>query len=211
MDLNIIFNIVKLMFSNLIAFVEICTNIIISTAAIITASVAFSGINAWKKQFREKRKIQLAEDVLTQFYQVQDAIIAIRSTFGGSPRETKESETPEEKKARDILARCDYYQEPFNKLYSLRFPFKAVFGEDTVEPFNEIMKIKKKIICNAHMFEGLPAQKNRAYDTKEQQKLIEEEKEYRKIISSPDPRKDELAEEVKQAINEIEKVCKKVF
>jgi len=79
---------------------------ILQTISIVLAAWAVvSGVNAWKREFIGKRRIELVQDVLALFYEAQDAISAIRSPFGfegeGESREKKEMESPEETKARN--------------------------------------------------------------------------------------------------------------
>ena len=51
-------------------------------AAIFVSGVAIYGIKSWRKEFKGKRDIELAEEVLELFYKAEDAITAIRSPLG---------------------------------------------------------------------------------------------------------------------------------
>jgi len=76
---------------------------IIRDVAVMAASlVAIWGINAWRREFKGKRDMQLAEDVLCLLYQAEHAIEAIRFPIydlaQGRSREPEKNETPEQKK-----------------------------------------------------------------------------------------------------------------
>ena len=64
------------------------TELITATAeagAVISACWAIvSGIGAWKREFIGKRKIELAEAVLSKFFEVKDAVAFIRNPFSTS-------------------------------------------------------------------------------------------------------------------------------
>ena len=74
---------------------------IITSISVMIAAIAFvSGINAWKREFVGKRRIELAETVLAMFYEAQDAIREIRSPFGttneGNTRKRSDNELEED-------------------------------------------------------------------------------------------------------------------
>ena len=78
-------------------------------AEIIAASVAsfavIYGVNAWRREYVGKRKIELAEEVLALFYEARDVISYIRNPFSvageGSTRNAAPNESPEEKQIND--------------------------------------------------------------------------------------------------------------
>ena len=66
---------------------------IAQTVAIVSACWAIiSGVGAWKREFIGKRKIELAEQVLAQFFEVRDAIACIRNPFSSSDEGKRETE-----------------------------------------------------------------------------------------------------------------------
>ena len=56
-------------------------DILKSISIIIASGVAIYGINSWRREIKWKRKYELAEETLSLFYEVQDAISIIRSPF----------------------------------------------------------------------------------------------------------------------------------
>ncbi len=127
---------------------------IINTIAIITASgVAIYGINAWRKEFQGKRKIELAEEALCLFYRAERAIEAIRYPLydlaQGQTREPEANETPEQKQARDrayvIFKKVMEHGEIFDELHKLRFRFMVSFGKENAKLFDDLKRIVDEI------------------------------------------------------------------
>jgi hypothetical protein len=72
----------------------------LESISIIAASLtAILGVSSWRKAERWKRKYELAEEVLSKFYESQQIIKNIRSPFGfsdeGKTRNRSENETKE--------------------------------------------------------------------------------------------------------------------
>jgi hypothetical protein len=107
---------------------------------------AIFGINAWRREFRGKRQIELAEETLALFYEARDAITHIRSPGAwateGQTRKAGAEEIEEEKRLRDIafvaVERYQKYQELFNKLHAMRYRFMAQFGAENGKPFDDL-------------------------------------------------------------------------
>ncbi len=92
----------------------------IRDASIVIASLtAIFGINAWRREFRGKRQIELAEETLALFYEANDAVRHIRSPVGwaneGQSRKAYPNETAEEKQRLDAafvaIERYQRYQD----------------------------------------------------------------------------------------------------
>lgn len=106
-----------------------------------------------------KRKIDLAEEVLALFYEVRDAIRAIRSPFSsgseGSTRQRQEHETDAESRILDMayvaIERHNKSHELFNALKSKRHRFMAMFRGKSQQPFDEIEAVLNRILLSAHM------------------------------------------------------------
>ncbi len=59
--------------------------VIAQAVAVVSACWAIiSGVGAWKREFIGKRQIELAEQLLSKFFEVRDAIAFIRSPVGSS-------------------------------------------------------------------------------------------------------------------------------
>ena len=190
---------------------------IISTVAIVGASiVAIYGINAWRKEFSGKRKIELAEEVLALFYEARDAISAIRSPYGfqseGSTRKPQEGETLQQKKARDdayvVYERLDKRKEVFNKLHSKRYQFMARFGKEEIKPFEDLMHIVIDIQCAADQLAEIWCEV--AFNQEDEERLKKERKEDGSKIWQRS-KNDVIDPRVEKVISDIEEICKPII
>ena len=57
-------------------------NILESISLIIAAWAVIIGVNAWRREYIGKRRLELAEEVLSLFYEARDIIRYIRNPFG---------------------------------------------------------------------------------------------------------------------------------
>ena len=134
-------------------------SILESISLIIAAWVVIIGVNAWRREYIGKRRLELAEEVLALFYEARDVISYIRNPFGfggeGSTRNAAPNESPEEKQINDnayvVFERYNKRQDLFNKLYSMRYRYMAQFGKDSAKPFDDLHKIVNEIFASARM------------------------------------------------------------
>ena len=136
--------------------VEIST--IAQTVAIVSACWAIiSGVGAWKREFIGKRKIELAEQVLAQFFEVRDAIAYIRNPFSssdeGKTRNRSDSETEEESKILDrgyiAVERYASRANCFAQFNTMKYRFMASFGKDTEKLFADTNRALNSIFVSA--------------------------------------------------------------
>lgn len=126
---------------------------ILQGLSVIGASIAaVLGINAWKREHLGKRRIELAEEVLTHLYKAQDVLERIRSPQIGPDEAARhaisESVDPEERIAALAFVFLDRYNkniETFQPIYALRFKFKAVFGLEDAAIFDEFEAVFSKL------------------------------------------------------------------
>jgi len=190
---------------------------IISDIAVIAASfVVIWGINAWRREFKGKRRIELAEDTLTLFYKAERAIEAIRFPIydlrEGQNRKQEEQETPEQKQARDqasvTFKKIKENADIFDELYALRFRFMARFGKENAEPFDDIRGIVNQIWVYAQELARLWAKQfsNRTL-SEEEEKII---REFQQVIwySGKD---DEITTKVKNIVKSVEGICRPII
>ncbi|MFC2041886.1 hypothetical protein ACFLTV_00040 [Chloroflexota bacterium] len=137
--------------------IKILESISIILASLIASGAVFFGVNAWRKEYIGKRKLELAEEVLSLFYESIDAIIFIRNpfTYGGEggTRNASPNETPEEKQINDnayvAIERYNKRQDLFNKIHSMRYRYMSHFGKESAKPFDNLDKIVKDILFSA--------------------------------------------------------------
>jgi len=202
-------------------FVSIVVQFIVSLttciAMLIASVVAICGIAAWRREFRGKRQIELAEEVLSLFYQARDAIEAIRSPLGystdGSTRKRAENETPEETGAWDRayvpIERYEGRREMFSKLQSLRYRFMVQIGKKEAEPFEEIRKVLNRILSASRRLAHLWVRRQRAVREKQLENLDKEIQKWEAIIWFGEE-DDKIEERVEKAVSQMEETCRNI-
>jgi len=188
---------------------------IINTLAIVIASiVAICGISAWRREFQGKRKIELAEDVLSLFYEAKDAIRAIRNPLGfqgeGTTRKPEENETPMQKEARDrvyfIYERFEKRQEIFNKLHSKRYQFKARFGPEKDKPFEDLKDIIIEIQVAAGSLARIWSQPYKNEDPAIKNKIRENQ-----LVIQRIGEEDPITKRIEKIISDIDAICRPII
>lgn len=196
---------------------EIAQNI-----SVITACLAIIlGVDAWKREYVGKRKIELAEDVLTLFYQARDAVGRIRSPFGrhgeGETRKTGEYENPADKQLLDrayvVVERFEKERETFNKLEVLRYRFMARFGAESKKPFDALRSIITDIFVSANMLGTHYWQRQgRVRMTEDEfQKHLKEMNEHEAIFWEGRAENDPVKKRFDETIKGIEKICRPII
>jgi hypothetical protein len=152
-----------------------------------------------------KRRQELAEEVLSGFYQARNIIQAIRSpmSFGteaaGRPRADYESEA--QARGRDTyfvqLARLKEHSEFLSSLMSKRYRAEAWFGADIGKAFQALHEVLVSVRVSADMLfqmsgEGLDPTTRRNFE---------------KDIWRTDPANDPLDQKVEDAIKTVETLC----
>jgi len=185
-------------------------------ATIAASSAVIYGINTWHKEFSGKRRIELAEDLLTLINEARDCIQQIRSSgvwqVEGQTRKPGPSETPEKKEILDNcfipIERYQHNREVFNKLQALQYRCAARLGNRITEPLRNILKIPNQIIIAANLLKtNRIEQLSRQLDPD----LLEVMKEQRKIITGDGTDQDEILQVVNKAVEEIETICRPII
>jgi hypothetical protein len=190
----------------------------LESISIIAASIAASlGIFSWRSTERWKRKYELAEDVLSKFYESREIIKIIRSPFGiggeGKSRERNNDETPEERAIYDrayvVFERYENNKDVIEKLFSLRFRFISHFGKENEKLFNELFKIRNDVFSAAREIASIRLGEYDDLTIPEKGKKM---RELNNIIywthkSDDDP----IETRFNKLINDVEGVCKKII
>ncbi|WP_020674491.1 hypothetical protein [Geopsychrobacter electrodiphilus] len=189
-----------------------------SISILIGIWVAISGINAWRKEHMEKRKIELAEDTLASFYEASDAITYLRHPFSYPSEKEEIEQGPKESKAswearknaNVVFYRYKQYQELFNKIHALRYRFMAQIGRDEAKPFEDLRQITNEIMNSARHLSRwwatehfITAEKRAAH-----QKRVEEQE---AIFWANSVEEDPINPRVETVIKEMESICKSVI
>jgi len=203
----------------IIAYLTTCiASLTTCLAMLLTAAVAIYGITAWRREFRGKRQIELAEEVLSLFYQAHDAIEAIRSPLGysteGSTRKRRDDETPKQTAAWDMAyvatERYERWREMFSKLQSLRYRFMVQIGKEEAEPFEEIRKVLNRIFGASRRLANLWIRRECAVREKQLEDLGKEIQRYEAIFWFGEE-DDKIGERVEKAVSQMEDTCRNII
>jgi len=182
---------------------------------VIASIVALYGVRSWQVELRGRRRMEIAEETLVIFYRLKDVFAAIRSPMSfvseGKSREPEGDETPSQKRARDlaqvVFERFQTHHEEFNTLISVRYRFLAVYGRDSSQPFEELLKIKSEILLAARMLAEMWVRPADFYG-KGQNAAQDMIKEKEKVIWWAGEDDDPISKRIDAAIDSIEKSCR---
>ena len=128
-------------------------------AAWFAAYTAFRGLEKWRAETIGKRKAELAEDVLADFYQARDIINAARSSGGfvneGRTREREDWESEDDTRilnayyrtSERLASKADF----FAQLYARHYRFIAIFGKNAAKPYNDLLALRSEILIAVRM------------------------------------------------------------
>jgi len=193
-------------------------DILQSISIIIAASFAIYSVNAWRRELKGQRELDVAEQALSLIYECRDNLRMIRSPLGyvseGTTRKRRNNETEEESKVLDnayvLIERYERIKDSFIKLQAIKYRFMALFGQKNAEPFNEVNKIMSELFGAAIRLGGrywnpkYQAQAER--DPKWYDRMAKEEA---KFWAGQDP--DTIAQRMDNAVAHVENVCSKII
>ncbi|WP_068878244.1 MULTISPECIES: hypothetical protein [unclassified Phenylobacterium] len=120
-------------------------------AALVAGWAALRGLGTWRAELVVRRKTELAEEVLAQFYQARDVLTwartpAISGSRGG------DHDAPSVGPHRSLSApieRITEESELFSQLHANRYRFIAYFGERASSAFEEIRAVHTEVVVAA--------------------------------------------------------------
>lgn len=186
------------------------------TASVFVAScVAIYGIEAWRREFVGKRRIELAEEVLSLFYQAKDVIGWMRFPSGpigeSATRKSESVETPEQKEIRDavyvISKRYNEHSELFSRIRALRYRFMAQFGKVASVPFDDLKSILDDIIVAADLWVMLSQVNTSRHDSQQLQAHRARIEEHWKVLWGLGEN-DVISPRVENAVKNVERICR---
>tara|TARA_Y100001936_G_C16086977_1_gene682517 strand:- start:4018 stop:4707 length:690 start_codon:yes stop_codon:yes gene_type:complete len=192
----------------------------INSIAILLASLTFiAGASSWRREFIGKRRIELAELVLTKFYEAEDVIKQIRNPISfigeGSTRKKEKNELKEDSilldRAYIVIERYQKHNTLFSQIKSMRYQVKAVFGSSAIEPFNELETILNEIFNASHILGShyWPRQGRVKMTTQDFKKHLQEMQKYEEIFWLTE--KDTISPRIHKTIVKIEGILQVAF
>lgn len=180
-----------------------------------------TGVGAWKREFIGKRKIELAEETLAAYFEINDAIAYIRSPFSsnteGSTRERSPHETEAERQLLDrgyiVFERYEKKKDIFVRFSTLKYKFMAVFGPKTEDIFTDTHQVINSIFESANMLATHYWQRQGRVqmEVDEFQKHLDEMRQHQGIFWDRYNKNDEVREKLSTIQTSLESVTKPCF
>jgi hypothetical protein len=133
-------------------------------AAMFAAWQGFKSLSAWRVQLVERRRIEVAEEALERFYEMESALAVIRSPFAfateweGRPTTSGENQTG--KRLRDFgwqtFKRSERFEHKIAPYRSTCTRIKVVFGNQLHEEFYLLLDCLHQINVSADMLLNCP-------------------------------------------------------
>ena len=168
-------------------------------ATLIAAWAGIRGVDAWRSEIVGRRKAELAEDVLAQFYRARDVLTWARlpdRPLGLVPQ--GEDRDRRHRSHASPIERLTQESALFSELQASRYRFMAYFGEDSKYPFEEVRAIHGEVMSSA---ESLIRDPNElASDT--------ERDRWEDAIGWVDDADDALARRLAETIAAVEEICR---
>ncbi|MGU3537738.1 hypothetical protein [Methylobacterium sp. A54F] len=123
-------------------------DLVVAGAAICTTFFAWKALDKWRTETIGKRRLELAEEVLAAFYQVQATIQDARTAFVDAREMVREEGVPENVVRSAYYAPVRRLRDSYDKIVDLRTKrhrFAAVFGTQATKPWNEIDEVLRDI------------------------------------------------------------------
>ena len=184
-------------------------SIVTAVTTVIGVIIAARGLHKWRQETIGKRRTELAENVLADFYEARDIIQTARSPLSkeseGESRKRADWETKEDSRTLDayfaVFERLHSKQEFFAKLTARRYRFQAHFGRQASKPYEDLLAaydeviVAVELLIKGHQKDHLPSSDDKARQDK--------------IWWSFD--RDDIKTRVDAAVNEIERICRPII
>jgi hypothetical protein len=188
------------------AWVSAIGTLVTGVGAGLGGWAALRGVNAWRTEALGRRKAELAEEVLAQFYRARDALIWARlpAEGAGAPASSPGSAEAAAGGASAMgapIERLNQASQVFSELQASRYRFMAYFGEDAAQPFEDLRKVHNDVVdASARLIRarGKVASANGAAD----------QEAWRSTIGWGAHDQDRLADRLDRAVRAIERICR---
>lgn len=139
---------------------ENCAKLLEVSSSVTVAVCAVLALDAWKKEFIGKKKIEFAANLVKKAYEINDLISFVRSPFS---RKTETDEIEKEinlENSSDIKGNSSFLipkyrlikiDEQIRNFFVLRSEAVMYFGKDIKYIFDKIIEIKTKISISSNV------------------------------------------------------------
>jgi hypothetical protein len=178
-----------------------------AAAAWFAAITAYRGLNKWRAENVGKRRAELAEAVLADFYRLQEIYRGARAPFVMTG-ELRSMEGVSDDIAMDEhfapVRRLMEHEEFLSQFRVHRHAFAAVFGRDAAAPFDVMRQVYNDIQWATSCL-----MRHKEVQTSREPGQIEQYKEWRgKIFQRVDPANDAIGRQIDAAVTAIEATCR---
>ena len=134
-------------------------SVVTAITAVVGVVIAARGLNRWRAETIGKRKAELAEEVLADFYQARDIMNEARSPgsydYEGATRQKADWESEDDTRTLNayfvMIERFNKKHEFFAQLHARRYRFIAHFGKEAAKPYEALFYIRAEIISAVQM------------------------------------------------------------
>jgi hypothetical protein len=192
------------------AWIEAFGALLTGIATVLAGIAALAGLNAWRRETVGRRKAELAEEVLAQFYHARDILTWARFPVGPAPAllgapgpvagETAE-DASEKRRMYAPVERLAQESQIFSELQATRYRFMAYFGEESSRPFDELRALQSEVVIAADKLV-------RAQGKPETQDIRQSRGHLESAIGWGAAAEDRIAHRLERAVREIEAVCR---
>lgn len=180
-------------------------------AAACAAWIGYRGLEKWRVEAIGKRKAELAEVVLADFYHAQSVFRWARSPviFSGelTPRGDQDDESVRAQRSKEILTlplkRLADESELFARLASHRYRFQALFGEKSAAPFDRIASVYNEFRTAIDVLSTIESWSSFRRDERSNEQIMT----LREKIWNSGP-EDKIGNAIDLAVIEIERICR---
>jgi hypothetical protein len=169
-------------------------------AAIYGASIAKAGLNKWRAETIGKRRAELAEAVLADFYRFEDVMRAVRSPvpldYGTPELQAELQKLP----AKTLSENREF----LSQMRVRRHAFAALFGKQAASPFDEAHKLVE-LIDATHETMWIYLEIGSSEDPSKRA-LFQSWEDV--IFSRPENTTDAVAQRIRRAVDAIEQTCR---
>lgn len=194
-------------------------NVAQSASIIFASLVAIYSIDAWRREFVGKRRMELAEEILALFYQAKDIIEMIRNPVGfggeGQSRKPAPRERPEDKAALDqafvLIERYNQHLDLFARIHALRYRFMAQFGFDAAKPFDDLNLLINELLLAARRMARFSTGPERVFRSDAELEKHQAQADELDRIYYSGGSDDPIRPRVDQLVGEMERTCRGVI